>query len=298
MCLIIHKPKNKRIPAEYIRNAMQLNPHGFGITWLDNGETERTLDYANIERLLDTDRPYVCHFRFATVGKVNKPNCHPFEITNAPRYVIYSNGTVDGYGNVHCSDIRMIADKVLGTMHRNKWVPFLQQSDTRFAIVDTINGKVQRINHWHEKDGIYYSKANCFGSHRVAVYGTLKWGYGNHRLLENSQLVGDGRTKDLYPLEVSGLPYLHDEQHEGHQVEVEVYDVDDTTLEWLDSLEGHPNFYRRKQIPISMEDWTETTAWVYFVQNRRLPSEYHWTNCYVGEDWEDSPMSSTEFVYR
>jgi hypothetical protein len=260
MCLIIHKPKNKRIPAEYIRNAMQLNPHGFGITWLDNGETERTLDYANIERLLDTDRPYVCHFRFATVGKVNKPNCHPFEITNAPRYVIYSNGTVDGYGNVHCSDIRMIADKVLGSMNRNKWVPFLKQSDTRFAIVDTINGKVQRINDWHEKDGIYYSKANCFGSHRVAVYGTLKWGYGNHRLLANSQLVGDGRTKDLYPLEVSGLP--------------------------------------RKQIPIKMNDWSETTAWVYFVQNRRLPSECHWTDCYVGEDWEDSPMSSTEFVYR
>ena len=34
----------------------------------------------------------------------------------------------------------------------------------------------------------------------VAVYGTLKRGYGNHMLLADSVFIGEGYTEDKYPL--------------------------------------------------------------------------------------------------
>ena len=273
MCLIIHKPQGKRIPQEYINNAKRINPHGFGYTYLDTGETSRTLSYTEVDKILDTDRPLVAHFRYATVGLVNKQNVHPFPITNAPRYEIYSNGTIDGYGNITCSDIRFVAERILGNKPRKTWVPFLKKTDTRFAIVDTLTGKVKRINTWHERGGIYYSKDNCFGKYRVAVYGTLKQGFGNSHLLKTSKFVEAGRTKSRYPLVVDGLPYLFEEEGRGQQVRVEVYDVSHRVLARLDSLEGHPAFYERKQIDIELDDWSETKAWVYFARNASCTSE-------------------------
>lgn len=114
MCIIIHKPEGKRIPHEIIQRAKAINPHGFGVTYLDNGRTRRTLDYTGVNRILNTNRPLVAHFRFATVGAVDINNVHPFSVDN--RTVIYSNGTVSGYGSDHKSDIAEIADEVLPRM--------------------------------------------------------------------------------------------------------------------------------------------------------------------------------------
>lgn len=269
MCLIIHKPKGKRIPADIVQRAKLINPHGFGITYLDTGETRKLFKYDLVDKILATPRPIVAHFRFATVGTIDTNNIHPFHIDKDT--VIFSNGTVAGYGTKTTSDIAHIADRVLPKMYRSDWVPFLELTDTRFAIVDLTKGKVQRVGDWHNRGGIYYSKANCFPQDlRVGVYGTLKTGYSNHRLLKDSDFVGTGKTKSEYPLEVEGLPYLHDKEGVGENVTLELYDVNPDTLRRLDMLEGHPNFYKRRVIPVSMHDWSTTHAWVYFVQNRHL----------------------------
>ena len=39
MCLIIHKPEGAKIPSDIIERAKLINPHGFGVTYLDNGKT-------------------------------------------------------------------------------------------------------------------------------------------------------------------------------------------------------------------------------------------------------------------
>jgi len=80
MCLIIHKPKNKRVPLEILQVAAYKNPHGFGITYLDSGKTERAMQCPSLKYLATTKRPYVVHFRFATVGAKTVHNCHPFRI--------------------------------------------------------------------------------------------------------------------------------------------------------------------------------------------------------------------------
>jgi gamma-glutamylcyclotransferase (GGCT)/AIG2-like uncharacterized protein YtfP len=282
MCLIIHKPKGKRIPADIIQRAKYINPHGFGITYLDSGKTRKMTSYGNVDRVLSTPRPLVCHFRYATVGAIDTNNIHPFNIKGGA--LIYSNGTVSGFGDCVRSDIACIADDVLPRLNRKDWVPILSMTDTRFAIVDTDTGHVERIGKWHERGGIYYSKANCFpSSHRVAVYGTLKAGYANSDLINSQSFLGGGFTSSAYPLEVDGLPYLHDVEGEGYNVEVELYDVDDECLDRLDSLEGHPNFYKRRVVDIHTDRGTQTKAWVYFIQNRHLKHDAQLCESYGGQ---------------
>jgi len=106
----------------------------------------------------------------------------------------------------------------------------------------------------------------------VAVYGTLKGGYNNNFILEDATLVGKGKTADRYPLIIrqGGLPFLLYKLDRGYNVEVEVYLVNKKILRRLDILEGHPEWYRRREIPIVIEEIdTAIKAWVYFG-----PSEY------------------------
>ena len=99
----------------------------------------------------------------------------------------------------------------------------------------------------------------------VAVYGTLREGFGNHRrLLSHVTKVGKGRTKDKYIMVQSGIPYVSKSEQKDNIV-VEVYEVDnDVTLPRLDSLEGHPRWYRREPIPVVLDNGEEVTAELYF----------------------------------
>jgi gamma-glutamylaminecyclotransferase len=102
----------------------------------------------------------------------------------------------------------------------------------------------------------------------VFVYGTLKRGLGNHRVMQGAggEFVTAARTEDSFPLVVDGLPYLLDMPGCGHRVEGEVYRVSsDEGWARLDRLEGHPNFYRRRVITVLGEDGTRHEAWAYFV---------------------------------
>lgn len=97
---------------------------------------------------------------------------------------------------------------------------------------------------------------------RVAVYGTLKQGHGNHRLLEHVERQAVGHVSG-HRLFQSGIPFLIADETSEYDVLVEVYDVDDTTLASLDMLEGHPSAYCRRELNVHLEDGTDTEAWVY-----------------------------------
>lgn len=99
---------------------------------------------------------------------------------------------------------------------------------------------------------------------KIAVYGTLRAGFGNHRLMEDSTLVGSGLTKEKYTMYASGIPYV-DKDEPTSRIRVEVYDVKDEDLPSIDSLEGHPSWYRREEIPVELDNGEEVDAWLYFM---------------------------------
>jgi len=85
------------------------------------------------------------------------------------------------------------------------------------------------------------------------VYGTLKSGFGNNRLLQTSEFIGDATTDRPYLLTDCGFPFASETGNKLLPVMGEVYRVDDPTAQQrIDGLEGHPNFYERKQVPVTM----------------------------------------------
>ena len=100
---------------------------------------------------------------------------------------------------------------------------------------------------------------------KVAVYGSLRKGFGNHVLLEHVESHKKGKTVDvpftMYHL--GGFPAIVQDA-DGGAVVVEVYDVDDATFARLDRLEGYPSFYDRMEVDVDLEDGSTDTAWIYF----------------------------------
>ena len=368
MCLIIYKDdKTKTIEPHILDNAARINPDGFGITYLDTGETVKTMNKIEARELIEAPRPFVAHYRYATVGKVSKANCHPFNINN--RYLLYSNGTVADLGDKQTTDTEVVASYLRFMKTKRMRKALLSMSDVRFAFVDTRSGKVEMHGNWITREGIYYSKGNCFyrpitpvkepsnnghwntgwknGQHYghnnvvtqgteqrsfwsdrgtrpsaqadrtpspspqrgkratvtptvtpsnvvkpkkaqapklpemdtwegnciVAVYGTLRRGESNHRLISKAKYLGEGWTEESYRMEGQGVPVLFDDLPDDlvqgvdyGTVSVELYYVSARYIrDNLDALEGHPHTYRRKQVPVfAYEEGDTVTAWIYF----------------------------------
>jgi len=125
----------------------------------------------------------------------------------------------------------------------------------------------------------------------VFVYGTLKRGFGNHRVMQRagSEFVCCGTMVERYPLVVSGLPYLLDLPGQGHRVEGEIYRVNSAEgRSALDRLEGHPCFYERRLTDIVGDDRETYTAWVYFLARRDERLAALRPVCAYGRDSESS----------
>jgi gamma-glutamylaminecyclotransferase len=164
-------------------------------------------------------------------------------------------------------------------------------------------------------DGVWYSKDSVAEDTYVAVYGTLKKGMSNYwNYLTNSTFIGNGKTAHKYPLLISGLPYLIEENGLGHNVEVDIFTVTGTVLEKLDMLEGHPTWYKRKQVMIDTKQG-EKLCWVYFnIREKVKPdSVFHkkydvsrygyggyygrdWYGGYYGRDWYGNAKTTPKAI--
>lgn len=101
-----------------------------------------------------------------------------------------------------------------------------------------------------------------------AVYGSLRSGLGNHRVIERSVRQDDGVVKGkfkMFSMYGGGFPALtHD--NTPTDIVVEVYQVDDQAqAASLDALEGYPSFYDRELV--TLEDGRE--CWIYFIDGNR-----------------------------
>jgi gamma-glutamylcyclotransferase (GGCT)/AIG2-like uncharacterized protein YtfP len=83
-----------------------------------------------------------------------------------------------------------------------------------------------------------------------AVYGTLRAGFGNNRLLANEhcELLGTERSKPEWTMvSLGGFPGVIPGGKQ--EITIEVYSVNSETVEQrLDHLEGYPSFYGKTEI--------------------------------------------------
>ena len=302
MCIIIIKQKGRVVPNEVIKRSSKINPHGLGVVYLDTFEVSfhKSSEYS----VLKTNRPYIAHFRYATIGKICKENSHPFICGRNTDELLMMNGTAKGYGSADMTDTQDIAIR-LGDSPRHKWKSYLSKFDARFVSINTRTRSFQIYNKedWIIRNGVWYSKENVFADHLVAVYGTLKKGYTNYQYLKmkNEKFIGQGVTNDKYPLVVSGLPYLIDKKGKGQRVEVDVFKVSRPKLRSLDSLEGHPRFYERRLTKVYLpKKKLYLDCWVYFSKSgEHLWNGSNHTNTYKQSNrFTDNYKSKPKFSFN
>jgi len=109
------------------------------------------------------------------------------------------------------------------------------------------------------------------------LYGTLKRGERNHRLLASESFVCEAVTEPRYRLYDCGAhPALVEDETNGRAIRGEVYLVGPTTLRRLDVLEDAPDLYELR--PVRLQDFTPP-VWTYLYRQdvRGLPE--------CGEAW-------------
>lgn len=83
---------------------------------------------------------------------------------------------------------------------------------------------------------------------KMMVYGTLKNGYWNNRLLAGATYLGEALTKKRYHMFGAGVPWIIPNA-QGLPVKGEVFEIDEEQhLPFIDRLEGHPHGYTRTNI--------------------------------------------------
>lgn len=125
--------------------------------------------------------------------------------------------------------------------------------------------------------------------HKVAVYGTLREGFGNNILLQDSEKLGQSVLPNDLTMYTSGcLPFVHRDYDESNRVVVDVYEVDDTTLARLDRLESHPAWYKREQVEVDGHGM----AWTY------LNDDIGGCDVVESGDWAEYTRTNHRRYYR
>lgn len=281
MCLIIAKTDNQTPSISILRKASEVNPHGLGIFWIDTQEI--TKHNSEEWQILLNDRPYIAHFRLATIGEVNESNIHPFKISAKKGTFLFQNGTIPNIGDENDCDTKVLAESIKG-LNPKATETILKTYNCRFAIVNTkttIESEkytLYNLENWHERNGILYSKANCFVE-TIAVYGTLKKGGSNNYLLNSSKFIGKGKTSNRYRMHGNSIPFVNRpiDNANGHNITIEIYEVDTYTLGRVDTLESHPSWYKREEIPVQINGET-VSAWLYFNPKKKTKEEKYLSN--------------------
>ena len=98
----------------------------------------------------------------------------------------------------------------------------------------------------------------------VFTYGTLKKNQRNHGYLESSEFLGNAETTEHFSMRETSYDYpAVIETSKEYNIPGELYRCSAETLKKLDKLEGTPNLFYRKHIPICYNDGV-IYAWIYF----------------------------------
>ncbi|XP_003737037.1 gamma-glutamylaminecyclotransferase [Galendromus occidentalis] len=110
---------------------------------------------------------------------------------------------------------------------------------------------------------------------RVFVYGTLKEGEPNEHVMRDgkngyARFLSRARTQERFPLLIASkynVPYLLYKPGIGYRIFGEVFEVDDRMFSFLDGFENCPEYYRRLEEHVELEDGSMTRAWLYTLRD-------------------------------
>ena len=108
------------------------------------------------------------------------------------------------------------------------------------------------------------------------VYGSLKKGFDNHKLLDDkyAKRIGEASTVDkfaMYEDNFGNYPYLIKEPI--NQIRGELYEIEKKELlDKIDEFEGAPEYYQRKKIKVKTNKDTKQ-AFVYIRENEEIPKK-------------------------
>ncbi len=97
----------------------------------------------------------------------------------------------------------------------------------------------------------------------LAVYGTLRKGFSNNKyFLKDEQYVGTGLTLEEYQMTARSIPFVNKNIKDTNIV-IDLFKIPQKTLLEIDRLEGHPDWYKREEIPVKVNNEIYK-AWLYF----------------------------------
>ncbi len=101
---------------------------------------------------------------------------------------------------------------------------------------------------------------------KIFVYGSLTKPHWNNSLLDACEYLGSYKTISMFDLmQDAALPYLSPSGI--YAVWGEVYEINETVLERLDWMEGHPTWYVRTPLSLQEAPWEGTElaeAYMYY----------------------------------
>jgi hypothetical protein len=202
MCLAIYKPAGKSIPVDHLRNGFESNPHGAGFAFANDGVVSIRKGYFSFKEFLaayneivSDELPVLVHFRYATHGKRNEFNCHPWPVCGG-EYACIHNGIINIESSKKKSDTGHFVDLVLTPMLECVADPATPA--LKFLVEETIGtgnkivlmdgaGKVtiynEKAGHWEQ--GVWYS------NHGYEGYGRYHYKRGRHSYPYYSSGYGD-----------------------------------------------------------------------------------------------------------
>jgi gamma-glutamylcyclotransferase (GGCT)/AIG2-like uncharacterized protein YtfP len=122
---------------------------------------------------------------------------------------------------------------------------------------------------------------------KIAVYGSLRKGFGNHRLIDHCELLSTEVVKIPYKMvSLFGFPGLLPDNKENN-ITIEVYEVDDETYRRVERLESYPTFYDKRIINTTLGEME-----VYVLAD---PSRYQNAPLVESGDWTAYNIEEIKF---
>lgn len=86
----------------------------------------------------------------------------------------------------------------------------------------------------------------------ICVYGSLRRGMGNSRLLETSELLSTETIRDNFRMvDIGSYPGLI-ESEEENEIVIEIYEVTPEVYRRIEQLESYPHYYDRRDVHTSL----------------------------------------------